>query len=99
MENKPTVTIKKVSIVGLLAFLDNLYHKGVDYVDIYSRENENPDEGDILGISFTREYMNEEHVDNFDNFEPDDLMPEDNDSPSSIDVNKKLSDNDLNDLV
>ena len=82
--------IKKVSIEMLMALLTNLYDKGVDYVDI-SNKSEDNDEEDTLGVSFCREYMNPELEDNFDEFEEEILSNED------IDVH--LSDDDLNKLA
>ena len=52
--------IRKVPVLILLELLDDLYDKGVDYIDIHGKalsENE-----DALGVSFLREYMDEECI-------------------------------------
>jgi len=54
----------------------------VDYVDIIGIYG---DEQDSLAVSFSKEYMSEEHVNNFDNIDSDD--------------DKNLSDEDLNQLL
>jgi hypothetical protein len=54
----------------------------VDYVDIIGIHG---DEQDSLAVSFSKEYMSEEHVNNFDNIDSDD--------------GGNLSDEDLNQLL
>lgn len=89
MENKE-VHIKMIPLDSLIDVLVSLYNNGVDYVDITGV----PGEGmDHLAISFTTEYMSEEAKDNFEHMESDDI------TDIVIDVNRKLSDEDLNDLV
>lgn len=68
----------------LLDILSDLFDKGVDYVDIIGTLD---DEQDSLGISFSKEYMAEEYMENFDNI----------DIPNQMKTN--LSDDDLNQLI
>lgn len=81
MDNK--VKIKKVHLQTFLDILTDLYDKGVDYVDIIGHLS---DDQDSLGISFRKEYMAEEYMENFDKIE----------APEKTD---KLSDEDLNQLI
>lgn len=68
----------------LLDILSDLFDKGVDYVDIIGTLQ---DDQDSLGISFSKEYMAEEYIENFDNI----------DIPNQLKTN--LSDDDLNQLI
>jgi hypothetical protein len=56
----------------------------VDYVDIIGTLD---DEQDSIGISFSKEYMAEEYMENFDNI------------PAKEQIDIKLSDDDLNQLL
>lgn len=79
MEN---MKIRKIDLETLIDILTDIYNKGVDYVDIIGIPG---DEQDSLAVSFSKEYMSKEHVENFDNIDSD------NDS--------SLSDEDLNQLI
>ena len=68
----------------LLDILSDLFDKGVDFVDIIGTLD---DEQDSLGISFSKDYMAEEYMNNFDNI----------DIPNQMKTN--LSDDDLNQLI
>ena len=61
-KDKP-VTIKKVHLDSFIEILIDLYDKGVDYVDIIGVNNEIQDS---IGISFSKDYMNTDHEENFD---------------------------------
>jgi hypothetical protein len=77
MEN---MKIRKIDLETLIDILTDIYNKGVDYVDIIGIPG---DEQDSLAVSFSKEYMSKEHVNNFDNIDSDD----------------SLSDEDLNQLL
>jgi hypothetical protein len=77
MEN---MKIRKIDLETLIDILTDIYNKGVDYVDIIGIPG---DEQDSLAVSFSKEYMSEEHANNFDNIDSDD----------------SLSDEDLNQLL
>lgn len=70
-----------IPIEDLMDVLMELYEQGVDYVDITGKHNP---EQDSIGISFTKEYVD---PDFYDNFEED--IPE-------IEINNT---DDLNDLT
>lgn len=82
MENH--VKLKKIPVEVMIDVLVDLFDRGVDYIDIVGVPNE---QQDTLGITFCKEYMNEEYQDNFDSLETD------------IEINDHLSDEDLNELI
>lgn len=81
---KNQIRLKKIPIEVMVDVLINLFDKGVDYIDIIGTPNE---EQDTIAITFCKEYMSEEYQETFDNIEAD------------IDINKNLSDEDLNELL
>lgn len=88
MENNH-VTIRKVHLDTFIEILMELYNKGVDYIDISGVQDGDEDK---MAISFTADYMMEGAEENF------------KDVPlEGIDINellnKKLSDEDLNQLI
>lgn len=87
MENKPSVTLRKVPVDKLIDLLVELYNRGVDYIDISGIPDE---EQDKMAISFTKDYMTEEGKKNFE------------DSPLDITdefFDTTLSEDDINDLI
>jgi hypothetical protein len=97
MAKDKNVTIKKVHLDSFIDILVELYDKGVDYVDIIGV---NDKVQDSIGISFSKEYMNTELRENFDNI-PTTNKKESNSSDENIKakINIKLSDDDLNQLL
>jgi len=85
MENK--LRIRKVHLASLMYILSDIYNKGVDFVDIYGIIENGQD---TIGVSFSKDYMDKDLTDNFDNFNGEQL-------PSKVNV--KLSDEDLNELI
>jgi len=85
MENK--LRIRKVHLASLMHILSNIWDRGVDFVDIYGTVE---DGQDTIGVSFSKEYMDEKFTSNFDNFNEEQL-------PSRVHI--KLSDEDLNELI
>ncbi len=84
MKMNNQITIKKVHLQTLLDILADLFDRGVDYVDVIGTVD---NEENYLGISFSKDYMSEEHSSNFENV----------DFPEQIKTN--LSDDDLNQLI
>lgn len=80
--------IRKVPLEMFLDVLTDLYNKGVDYVDIIGILD---DKQDSIGISFSKDYMNEELQENFDKI-PVSVKKDDQ-------INITLSDEDLNQLL
>lgn len=86
MENN--LTIKKIHLPSLMLVLQAIFDKGADYIDIHGVTGSDEDE---FTISFNKSYMNEEYVDDFDNFEAEEQ--------STDNIKVKLSDDDLNQLI
>ena len=89
-QNKP-ITIKKVHLDSFIEILIDLYDKGVDYVDIIGVNNKIQDS---IGISFSKDYMNTEHIENFDRIN----VPVKTETIEKK-ININLSDDDLNQLL
>ncbi len=87
--------IKKVSIQVLLGLLEELYDRGVDYVDIHGKSL--TADQDILGVSFSKNYMDPECIENFDTFEEEGEEPTENDEKKEIKIS--LKDEDLENLI
>lgn len=96
-KGKP-ITIKKVHLDSFIEILIDLYDKGVDYVDIIGVNNEVQDS---IGISFSKDYMNSELVDNFEKIKVPAKKPEKKETPEIKEdkININLSDDDLNQLL
>lgn len=75
--------IKKVPIEELIDVLNELYEKGVDYVDLVTKPDENR-----ISLIFTEEYMSEEAREEFQEGTSDEIV-----------IDTKLSDEDLNQLI
>lgn len=94
MAKDKNVTIKKIHLDSLIDILVDLYDKGVDYVDIIGVNNKIQDS---IGISFSKEYMNIELRENFDDINTSKEKHIDGDRKAKINI--KLSDDDLNQLL
>lgn len=84
MDNNQDLKIRKIYLASFIDILMDLYNRGVDYVDLIANLQENQD---VVGISFCKDYMNDEYKDSFDNI------------PEQYNVEKELSDDDLNQLI
>lgn len=82
-----SLRIRKVDIYALIQTLNELYDRGINYVDIVGEKNNGQDE---VGLIFCKSYMDKEYENNFDVFD-------DEPAPSKIDI--KLSDEDLDQLI
>lgn len=94
MAKDKNVTIKKIHLDSLIDILVDLYDKGVDYVDIIGVNNKIQDS---IGISFSKEYMNIELRENFDDINTS--KEKDIEVDRKAKINIKLSDDDLNQLL
>lgn len=88
MEDKYDVSIRKIPIQALIDVLVELYNRGVDYVDIVGSQG---DLQDSMAITFTKDYMSPEGLENFKEITEDEEI-----DLTNLD---KLSDEDLNDLI
>jgi hypothetical protein len=82
--------VKKVHLDTFIHLLVELYNRGVEFVDIYQMPAESGN--DVVGISFTEEYMNENMKNNFKDLSEMADEKEDDD-------NKPITDDDLNQLI
>ena len=80
--------IRKVSVNAFIDVLVDLYNQGVDYVDIIGILD---DVQDAIAISFSKEYMAEDMKTNFDEIATKEIETDQ--------INIKLSDDDLNQLI
>ena len=97
-KSKP-ITIKKVHLDSFIEILIDLYDRGVDYVDIIGANN---DVQDSIGVSFSKDYMNEDLKDNFEKIKVPAKKAEKKDESSETkedNLNINLSDDDLNQLL
>jgi len=78
-----TLKLKMIPVESLMDVLMELYEQGVDYVDITGVHNS---EQDTVGISFTKDYVDPDFLENFEDGED---IPE-------IQINNT---DDLNDLT
>jgi predicted RNA-binding protein with PIN domain len=89
--------IKKVHLDSFINILVELYNRGVDYIDISSVNKTINQDG--VGISFSKEYMNDEMMENFDKIQADmdEAMEEEEEEKPA--TKKDLTDEDLNQLL
>lgn len=81
--------------MSLLQALNELYEKGVDYVDIHGLEGTNID---TVGFSFSKDYMNPDLRDNFDSlgYDDEDVFEE---YENEEEKGSPLTDDDINQLL
>jgi hypothetical protein len=82
--NENEFKIRKIYLSTFIDVLVDLYDRGVDYIDLLASLQ---DDQDVVGISFCKEYMNKEFKEDFDKI------------PEMMNVNKNLSEDDLNQLL
>jgi len=87
---KKNPVLKKVDINELMDTMMELWTRGVDYVDIVIKPDENS-----ISLMFTEEYLSDEAKEELDNAEED----EDDFLDECIEVKSKLNDDDLNQLM
>lgn len=86
--------IRKVHLNTFIEILVELYNKGVDYIDIMNVNSDETQDG--VGISFCKEYMNKELLENFDRISDSATKLKD----EILEERKKdLKDEDLNQLI
>jgi len=87
---KKNPVLKKVDINELMDTMMELWTRGVDFVDIVIKPDENS-----ISLMFTEEYLSDEAKEELNNAEEeeDDFLDE------YIEVKSKLTDNDLNQLI
>jgi len=89
---KNEVRLQKIPLKVFLDTLLDLYHFGVEYIDIVGTPDK---EQDVIGIMYNRDYMSEDMMSNFEEELDDILDNEEKEFKKDI----KLSDDDLNQLT
>lgn len=87
MEGKENNIVRKVELVSFIDTLINLYQDGLDFVDICLEPSENPDIPDKIKILGKEEYLS------------DDSEDEEEEKVYPALVIRKLTDDDINNLV
>ena len=88
---KKNPVLKKVDINELMDTMMELWTRGVDFVDIVIKPDENS-----IALMFTEEYLSEEAKEKLLEMEDDE---EDDFHDECIEVKSKLTDEDLNQLI
>lgn len=82
--------LKKVDINELMDTMMELWTRGVDFIDIMIKPEENS-----IALTFTEEYLSDEAKEKLSEMED-----EDDDAPDEyVEVKSKLTDDDLNQLM
>lgn len=89
--NNEEFIIRKVHIQSLVDTLLNLWHQGVEYVDLRGEFSEIEDS---VYLGFDKDYMDPEYIDNYEDI----IVEVENNSDGEI-KSRKLSDEDLNQLT
>jgi len=89
---KKNPVLKKVDINELMDTMMELWTRGVDFIDIVIKPDENS-----IALMFTEEYLSEEAKEKLTEMEDDD--DEDDFHDECIEVKSKLTDEDLNQLI
>lgn len=85
--------LKKVDISELMDIMTELWERGVDYVDIIIKPEDN-----TISLMFTEDYLSDEAKQELDNAEEDE--DEEGDVINEcVEVKSKLTDDDLNQLM
>ena len=94
MSKKRNLKLNKIPITALMQILLELFEDGVDFIDIEGEETEEQKESDIISVTVRPEYYSENREVELElkQEEISGFVPE-------IKTNKKLTDDDINDLV
>lgn len=89
--------IRRIHVESLMQILHQIYDRGADYVDIEGVIN---DGQDIIRLHFQDSYIDPEYLDEFEQFMEDvDAEPVKNTETSTKMEMRKLTDDDLNQIV
>lgn len=96
MSKKRTLKLTKIPITAMMQILADLFEDGVDFIDIEGEENEIKGESDRIKVTIRPEYYStlpevelelEQDQEGISDFLP------------QIEISKKLTDEDINDLI
>ena len=96
MSKKRTLKLTKIPITAMMQILADLFEDGVDFIDIEGEENETKGESDRIKVTIKPEYYSSQPEIELE-LEQDqegvsDFLPQ-------IKIDKKLTDEDINDLI
>lgn len=96
MSKKRTLKLTKIPITAMMQILADLFEDGVDFIDIEGEENEIKGESDRIKVTIRPEYYSTPPEVELE-LEQDqegvsDFLPQ-------IEISKKLTDEDINDLI
>jgi hypothetical protein len=96
MSKKRTLKLNKIPITAMMQILAELFEEGVDFIDIEGEENEIKGESDRIKVTIKPEYYSKQPEIELE-LEQDqegisDFLPQ-------IEISKKLTDEDINDLI
>jgi hypothetical protein len=96
MSKKRTLKLTKIPITAMMQILADLFEDGVDFIDIEGEENEIKGESDRIKVTIRPEYYSSQPEIELE-LEQDqegvsDFLPQ-------IKIDKKLTDEDINDLI
>jgi hypothetical protein len=98
MSKKRTLKLNKIPITAMMQILAELFEEGVDYIDIEGEESETKGESDRIKVTIKPEYYSKQPKIELE-LEQDDEEEDVSDFLPKIEVNKKLTDEDINDLI
>jgi hypothetical protein len=96
MSKKRTLKLTKIPITAMMQILADLFEDGVDFIDIEGEENEIKGDSDRIKVTIRPEYYSSQPEIELE-LEQDqegvsDFLPQ-------IKIDKKLTDEDINDLI
>ncbi len=87
-----TLFARKIDVMGLMEALEELYHMGVNYIDISGIYGE---DHDTILLSFPKDYMDEASQEDFEDIKTNaESTPE-----STPEIKISLTDDDINQLT
>lgn len=98
MSKKRTLKLNKIPITAMMQILAELFEEGVDYIDIEGEENEIKGESDRIKVTIKPEYYSSQPEIELE-LELEQDQEGVSDSLPQIKIDKKLTDEDINDLI
>lgn len=96
MSKKRTLKLTKIPITAMMQILADLFEDGVDFIDIEGEENEIKGESDRIKVTIRPEYYSSQPEIELE-------LEQDQEGASDfltqIKIDKKLTDEDINDLI
>jgi len=88
--------VRKIDLRQFIDALNELYERGVDYIDIET-ESDRGDDMDGIHVFFTKDYINPEYIANFEDNNSDIIQKIEEKEDKDIKI--KFDDKDINDLI